>query len=140
MNREILFRGFREDPTGDKVIFVDGKAVRGYWLYGGIREMMDGNTEFYHIQKRETDMGFNCIPSTVGQYTGLKDKNGKKIFEGDIVKTENPKPFKPYIRPVVYATTSFIWGDYVLGEFEHPEKLEVIGNIFDNPELLEATP
>lgn len=126
MNREILFRG--------KLV------AGGEWAYGNLVVKSNGVAI---ITPDDTPIGkYGVVDrATVGQYTGLKDKNDKKIFEGDIVKVENPKPFKPYIRSVVYVETSFVWGDYVLGEFAHPEELEVIGNIYENPELLkEPTP
>jgi len=70
-------------------------------------------------------------PETIGQYIGLKDKNGKKIYEGDVVKTSL----------FVYKVE---WNNKVCGFFPfafnpdiEAKECEVIGNIFDNPELLE---
>lgn len=79
------------------------------------------------------------IPETIEQYTGLTDKNGKKIFEGDIVKGEICLPYADLTCIVGWEGCRFIIRDinsdytYVLVEgFD----IEVIGNIYDNPELL----
>ena len=70
----------------------------------------------------------------VMQYTGLKDKNGREIFEGDIVRTDEAG----WIAKVVYRRTSFVCIDNEGGFSTHCnwEKHEIIGNIYENPELL----
>jgi len=68
-------------------------------------------------------------------YTGLKDKNGKEIYEGDLIK----EPFGA-IRPVVWKDSCYFIGDNTLHDYHCggvPLKIEVIGNIYENPELLE---
>jgi len=77
------------------------------------------------------------IPETVGQYTGLTDKNGKKIFEGDIVNITYPETIVRNAL-VTYVGASF-YGDNGndLWVFDDYISFEVIGNIHDNPELFE---
>ena len=82
------------------------------------------------------------IPETVGQYTGLDDKNGVKIFEGDVVRSNDTA-----IGHVIYeeSGTAFellFYDDtdcFGLGQCYISEELEVIGNIHDNPELLKIS-
>ena len=78
---------------------------------------------------------------TIGQYTGLKDKNGKKIFEGDIVKDdyciyEVVYDGNGYYVEVVKLLKECGTDKGVLYDLSDYKDLEVIGNIYDNPELL----
>jgi uncharacterized phage protein (TIGR01671 family) len=70
MNREIEFRGLRKDGKG--------------WVYGDLLRPHDGNSSTYIMQRNGIEV--EVLPETVGQFTGLKDKNDKKIFDGDIVE------------------------------------------------------
>lgn len=142
--REILFRGKRKD--------------NGEWVYGNSVLFFKETTKIYGelVQWREIEV----IPETVGQFTGLTDKNGKKIFEGDIIKAYfQPQNFKnpPYaIGSVIFENGTFKVVVHVSKnsiEYKVFEKegiaaysiehnfldrhyvLEVIGNIYDNPEL-----
>lgn len=119
--REILFRGKRV-PDGD---WVEGFYFREAGSF--IKELPSAVTTPTHL----------VYPETVGQYTGLTDKNGKKIFEGDIIKCTiiydigcYPH-FKPEIREVKYIAGCF----NPLYDCER-NTYEVLGNIHDNPELL----
>lgn len=127
--REILFRGRRLDG---------GEWVYGYYVGPA------GVTDDHEICDANDITGcrYDVDPSTVGQYTGLIDKNGVKIFEGDIIRGEGSKA----------KTDNFVirWSEPCCGFSAGEEKrtwpnlnqatingYEVIGNINDNPELLE---
>lgn len=143
--REVLFRG--------KAKRNDSCMHGGYWVEGDLEHLGD-----MICIMACTYNGFDTIevvPETVGQYTGLKDKTGRKIFEGDIVSCPSNvcRPLfnydtarETYIYEVVYQDelTAFIMKnkDKQALSYEYlllvgtVDKCEVIGNIYDNPELL----
>ena len=123
MKREILFRGKRID--------------NGDWVYGDLIH----NIDCIKIRERETDINriaksYEVIPDTVGQYTGLKDKNGNEIYEGDIVT--GLFNYTDIIGHIVYGSdaTFFIErkGLYGIGLNNAEDWLEVVGNIHDKEE------
>lgn len=124
--REILFRGKRED--------------NGEWFEGGLvhRTLYYGDPcdDYVIVENAEFDYDYyeahTVIPETVGQFTGLTDKNGKKIFEGDIVKHEYGA-----VKEVKYCR-GFFFPFVAFPEYRclSADNCEVIGNIHDNPELL----
>ena len=138
--REILFRG--------KSNWSYGNTKEGDWLYGMTISRHCYNDE--EITSYYIGGGNKTIHAkTLGQYTGLTDKNGNKIFEGDIVKYKNTGGISfngvtlTVIGKVVYneKTTSFaVFGKDEIGakhcDYFPIQNIEVIGNIHDNPELL----
>ena len=132
--REILFRGKRID--------------NGEWVYGSLWINID---EVY-ILSAANCVGIEVDPKTVGQYTGLTDKNGKKIFEGDILHVVSEccdYDFKTSVGAKYgYVSGFYVDGDFGDGDFteigyafdyweNEDAEVEVISNIHDNPELLE---
>ena len=132
---------------------VEFKAKRkdnGEWVYGSLEHITETCKGEEDVQKCDIyqiitydGIGFDIIPETIGQYTGLKDKNGKKIFEGDIVKDQY------CIYEVVYDGNGYYvevnrllkecgTEEGILYDLSDYKDLEVIGNIYDNPELYEV--
>lgn len=140
--REIKFRGKRLD--------------NGEWIYGGLLQSnkyelpckcaympsptLTGESFWKVLLDYEVD------PATVGQYTGLTDKNGKEIYEGDIVTeidiviAQNRRRYQ-----VVFETGATRIGGLILARYYNNDDrlakryvVEVIGNIHDNPELLKG--
>ena len=121
--REILFRGKRVD--------------NGEWIEGGFVPSLDGK-RFYIGNMFEC---VEIIPETRSEFTGLTDKNGKKIFEGDIVKTSHGG--STYYAKIEWDDGSFWVTNHDIQMPSYISEvsktyLEVIGNIHDNPELLKG--
>lgn len=122
--REILVRGKRDKRFSD----------RGEWIYG-IPQKFEG--KYTHI--RNSDGNFCIIPETLGEYTGLTDRNGKRIFEGDILKSFDALYTVDWIEEsaMFYLKPINVSEGYDFDTI-NSTCYEIIGNIHDNPELLNA--
>ena len=135
--REILFKGKRAD---------NGEWVYGYYAHRPTAVCIsESNPSCIYVPACNPDDNsefIEVLPETVGQYTGLTDKNGRKIFEGDIV--EGNSEYFTYTHPygkVVYDGGQYLISfDDVLEDIEclgaWANDVEIIGNIYDNPELV----
>ena len=132
--REILFRG-QTRKYGEKVRIGDGQKLPGRWVYGGVLQGAGSHSIIYggeNINDPSQSIEKWCVHTdTLGQYTGLKDKHGKRIFEGDILSIWNDRN-----DVVVFEDGAFIMEDTEI-PMRFAIKFEVIGNVHDNPELLE---
>lgn len=124
-----------------------GKSVlSAEWVYGGITAMKDGwCSAITTLTEDEFDSQELVYPDTIGQYTGLLDKNGKEIYEGDIITCINKSDSvyeigRQMIGFVAYEENGCYW--FCKNNFQHyddwafADDIEVIGNIYDNEELL----
>ena len=124
--REILFRA------------KDNGVLNGVWQYGSLDISNPDAPTIIRIDRHNNKMFIPILIETVGQYTGLTDKNGKKIFEGDIIDIQYPDIFVANT-VVEYVGASFVAStDYDAWALDDFVSLEVIGNIHDNPELLKG--
>lgn len=121
MTREIKFRA---------------KSLGGIWEYGDLH-LRSKHPHIHNMIGAKIYIDSN----TIGQFTGLHDKNGKEIYEGDIVKTLvsrlNSTKNKKYRNFMIRYDAPHFWNGYdtlLMSEWQ----MEVIGNIYDNPELLEG--
>lgn len=135
--REILFRG-QTRRYGEKVR-LNGEKIKSNWVYGGIFPQ-NGDGDFAIIYQQEpTIEKYPVYADTVGQYTGLTDKNGTKIFEGDIVKygdTVHNVVFEQRNGTAYFGLVYSTLETLSFGYYQDLKQIEVIGNIYDNPELL----
>ena len=122
--REVIFRGKRTD--------------NGEWIEGSLLgiDWCDKPSTYSIAPNTPVSFFYSVIPETVGQFTGLTDKNGRKIFEGDIVDyissdvIGNPKTGTIIVEDMTdYDTMIYL---------NHSDELQIIGNIHDNPELLKG--
>lgn len=145
--REVLFKAKRKD--------------NGEWVEGYVVAYPSGKAEIHKISKELPDILLKCeiAPSTLCQYTGLTDKNDKKIWENDILRYSYDYDGSPFLKDgeeIKYRVGAVFWSEWrgswavcgrgnkkctnndVFKYNRNPNRTEVIGNIFDNPELLEV--
>lgn len=155
--REILFRGKRVDNdewvTGYYIRIVRKTSTKEI-----IRHCIFTGVEFWDNLSGETALeSYEVNPSTLGQYTGLTDKNGNKIFEGDILQRKinvyrlgerEPSGERMLTGIVVWETHPHCTGSWELSAYDEfgnkanysfDDSFKVINNIHDNPELLEES-
>lgn len=142
--REILFRG-QTRRKGEKVR-MDGSPVDSNWVYGSILPGKGDRSIIYQTEPYlEKFPVYPVYTDTVGQYTGLRDKNGEKIFEGDILIYVVDGEYDVNEKYLVvfdddeaaFRTKFYCEGKYMCYEDIIPcENFEVIGNIHDNKNLL----
>lgn len=153
MNREIKFRGQKvsnnEFIIGNLV--VPDKLLSGVYIapeitYADLYPGFEQGEDLNEYKKWGCAIGhfYEVKPETIGQFTGLHDKNGKEVFEGDILKSEswgkNSKCKNPY-HVVEYIGHRFVASGYngdmkVSPDLDVKRDFEIIGNIFSNPELI----
>ena len=128
--REILFRGKRMD-TGE---WVEGHYNYANWYLPPSMKIVDTT---HHILPVGHGDSYEIDINTIGQYTGLTDKNGKKIFEGDIVQANFRTNHSKQIFRVTFDDGMFLFdNNYAKVPKYEIYSMNVIGNIHDNPELL----
>jgi uncharacterized phage protein (TIGR01671 family) len=132
----LLAEGFNDDggKTMREILFKAKRWSDGKWVYGDLNHLQD--SVIIHWYNNGCRVADEVDPSTVCQYTGLTDKNGKKIFDGDVVRRETDYygKHKVYDEPVVWEDDiekGFLGEPYTSGYCIHGGNWEVIGSIHD---------
>lgn len=121
--RETKFRGFG--------LWKDCKR----WFYGDLLHYTDGTVEI--VEKRNQIRMFNYAvdPKSIGEYTGMTDKNGKEIYEGDIIRSDGHTWEDKFTASVEFDKGMF-WDSYWHYPIASAVSMEVIGNVWENADLL----
>lgn len=131
--REIKFRGLTKTTAGNR------------WVYGYYYKVKsffdDEEAHFIETIKNNHLTEFSVDKKTIGQYTGLKDKNGKEIYEGDILRFSDVDTAivqwnSKYASFIVKPIQDYYFDSEILGHAIEYSKVEVIGNIYENSNLL----
>ena len=122
--REIIFRGQRPD--------------NGEWVYGFLTKMWG---EYHIVDGNNENSAYEVIPETIGQYTGVIDKNGKKVFEGDVVEYAGSYGEIVFVerRGAFMSRERDMYCEWLSNLPQYGTGIvEIIGNIYDNKEILEG--
>ncbi len=140
--REIKFRGKKIDSN---------EWIFGWLRQSGQQEIQKANGQYvrtekyYQIQNNKYHFEF-VTEETIGQYTGLKDKNGTEIYEGDIFEVINSHEERfivwveyseKYAEFVIRHSSNIVIDNEPLGDIDTAKTVIILGNIHDNPQLLE---
>ena len=139
-----------------EILFHGKRADSGEWVGAELLQTRyhSGHIEYQIMPQTPVSSAYPVLSETVGQYTGLTDKNGVRIFEGDIVRLIDEHNEIEWTAVVVFGNpnSEYNWGWQLkaIGEFDGNKDIllwvdmeesgaycEIIGNIHDNPELLE---
>ena len=134
-----------KNQTQKRIIKFRGKNLKGQWHYGLLchDKTKDSDYEWFISNSAGKPYAFGAIPETIGQFTGLHDKNGKDIYDGDVVVRSGvdncviewrADKCKYDFKYKVYLMSSQWMGG--VDAYYAQQELEVIGNIHENPELL----
>ena len=133
----------------DRYLFKAKRADNGEWVTGYYTKSIVNGSVFGYIRESIFGTDIKIMLNTLCQYTGLKDKNGKMIWENDVVKIEEHEDTVNGLYKVIYCenahcyalkrSVDFHYNFFTFSDLNGFEtSSEVIGNIFDNPELLES--
>lgn len=130
----------------DRVIKFRGKRIdNGEWVYGDIELPRNREAAIIHcyLDDGNYNRQYEVQKESVGQFTGCLDKNGTEIYEGDIVRVDISR-FDRRIKNHRYTNTEVVWcqDEFLLHNVDiavhYRSRVEVIGNIYDNPDLLKG--
>lgn len=137
--RSIEFRGFHADECGNEKIYIHGKWVNGFWVFGNFvkAEKLDySECEYLIIEVGADGRTYDVIPETVGQYIGQTDVLGNKIYEDDVVEVEYTEKAKVVYNTekgmftVVFNDSENDWASLYCMRSNN-DTIKVIGNLYD---------